>query len=62
MNENKWKRKRLKIEIFLEIAEALNRGAAGPCDYWYKRLAERFIEKADRLTNHSSGSEKDRST
>jgi len=50
-----------KAEVLLEIANALNEGAAGPTDYWFKRLAERLIERADKITSHSSGSEKDRS-
>jgi len=53
MNEQK-----LKAEILLEIADALNQGAAGPCDYWYRRLAVRLIKRVDGLTSDSSRQDK----
>jgi len=39
----------VKAEILMEIASALLEGAAGPCDYWYRRLAERLIERAKKI-------------
>lgn len=39
----------LKAGVLVEIAEALSEGAAGPCDYWYKRLAKRLIERARKI-------------
>lgn len=38
-----------KAEIMLEIAEELLKGAAGPCDYWFKKLAERLTERAKKI-------------
>ena len=35
-------------DTLVEIAGALNEGAAGPCDFWYKKLAERLIERAKK--------------
>jgi len=39
----------LKAEVLLQIAEALQEGAAGPCDYWFRRLAERLTERAGKF-------------
>ena len=39
--------KKVIVSVLLMIVEALNEGAAGPCDYWYKRLAERLLERAE---------------
>lgn len=36
----------LVADVLLEIASALSEGAAGPCDYWYKVLAERLHNRA----------------
>ena len=35
--------------VLKEIAEALNEGAAGPTDYWFKKLAERLNERAIKI-------------
>lgn len=35
--------------VLTEIAEALNEGATGPCDYWFKKLAERLCERAEKV-------------
>ena len=35
-------------KTLLEISEALNEGAAGPCDYWFKQLAERLVKRAQK--------------
>lgn len=42
--------------VLLEIAEALNEGAAGPCDYWYRVLALRLVERAKQRLG-SAGSD-----
>ena len=39
----------IKAKILIEIAEALLEGAAGPCDYWYRKLAERLTKRAERI-------------
>jgi len=36
-------------EVLKEIAEALNEGAAGPCHYWYLKLAERLSARALKI-------------
>ena len=41
----------LKIEIFNEIAEELDKGAAGPCDYWFRELATRLQNRAIKLAD-----------
>jgi len=41
--------KRAVIMTLNEVAEALLEGAAGPCDYWYKKLAERLVERATKI-------------
>jgi hypothetical protein len=41
--------KQVAVRVLKEIAEALLEGAAGPCDYWYKKLAERLTERAINL-------------
>ena len=41
--------KRAVVTTLNEIAEALLEGAAGPCDYWYKKLAERLVERATKI-------------
>lgn len=35
--------------VLTEIAESLNEGAAGPTDYWFKKLAERLNERARKV-------------
>ncbi len=35
--------------VLKEITEALNEGAAGPTDYWFKKLAERLSERAMKI-------------
>lgn len=42
--------KNVVAAVLKEIAEALNEGAAGPTDYWFKKLAERLNERAAKMT------------
>ena len=35
--------------VLKEIAEALNEGAAGPTEYWFKKLAERLSVRAIKI-------------
>lgn len=35
--------------VLKEMTEALNEGAAGPTDYWFKQLAERLSERAIKI-------------
>jgi len=39
----------LVARVLVEIASALNEGAAGPCDYWNKQVAMRLINRALRV-------------
>lgn len=41
----------IKIEILNEIAEELDKGAAGPCDYWFRELATRLQGRAAKLAD-----------
>lgn len=42
--------KNMATAVLKEIAEALNEGAAGPTDYWFRKLAERLNERAGKMT------------
>lgn len=37
------------LNVLLEIIGALNEGAAGGCDYWFKKLAERLADRAKKI-------------
>ena len=41
-----FERKVLISDVLSLIAKALNEGAAGPCDYWYRQLADRLNKQA----------------
>jgi hypothetical protein len=41
--------RRVAAVALREVAEALDEGAAGTIDYWFKRLAERLIDRAREL-------------
>lgn len=40
--------------VLTEIAKALNEGAAGQTDYWFKKLAERLIERARKVVEEAA--------
>ena len=40
--------KNVVAAVLKEIAEVLNEGAAGPTDYWFRKLAERLNERAKK--------------
>jgi hypothetical protein len=44
------KEKLIALRVLQEIVEALLEGAAGPCGYWYRKLAERLVERAGKIT------------
>jgi hypothetical protein len=46
--------KKIAAFVLLEIAEALNEGAAGPCHYWYIKLAERLSTRARKIMEAKS--------
>lgn len=46
--------KNVVAAVLKEIAEALNEGAAGPTDYWFRKLAERLNERAEKITHPRS--------
>ncbi len=37
--------------VLTEISEALNQGAAGPTDYWFKKLSERLVARAQKVVD-----------
>lgn len=37
------------ITTLKEMAEALNEGAAGPCHYWFLKLEQRILDRANRI-------------
>jgi hypothetical protein len=37
--------------VLNEVASALEQGAAGPTDYWFKKLAERLRDRARSLSS-----------
>ena len=41
--------KLIKADVLLEIVKALNQGAAGPTDYWFRQLAERLNKRIDEI-------------
>lgn len=43
----------IKAETLLEVADALNQGAAGPCDYWFRELAKRLTSRAQKLVEEA---------
>lgn len=44
-----YERRMVMADTLRLIAEELLKGAAGPCDYWYKQLAERLLEREREL-------------
>ena len=48
--------KQIIAGVLLEVAGVLNDGAAGPTDFWFKKLAERLIERAIKLVEDASQS------
>ena len=45
-------RKEVIATVLTEIAGALNEGADGPTDYWFKKLAERLVERAKKVLDY----------
>lgn len=39
----------IKAETLIIVAGALLEGAAGPCGYWYKVLAQRLSDRAKKI-------------
>lgn len=46
---NKSEQNLVVADTLLEVANSLNQGAAGPCDFWFKELAERLTIRAKEL-------------
>jgi len=40
-------------DTLLEVANSLNQGAAGPCDFWFKELAKRLTIRAKELVKEA---------
>jgi hypothetical protein len=46
-------RKLIMSETLIEVAKALNEGAAGPTHYWFVELAKRLIKRAQELNDEA---------
>ncbi len=49
-------RNQVVAETLLAVASALGEGAAGPTDYWFKKLGERLVEIAKKRINDTEHS------